>query len=341
MSERLRAVAVAGLGAPVLLKVAVAIAAAMTAMALAALVLSAWWAGSAGAGGFGCEADEVVPLGEGVAPAELVPLFEDAATRYRLGPRGPVILAALTKVESGFGRNMGPSSAGAVGWTQFMPATWQRYGVDADGDGRRDPFTAADAIHASARYLRASGAPGDWHRALFAYNHADWYVERVLREAERLELPGPAAPSAAAVCMPLAGSEVRGDGRIVAIPGSPGESIDVRILRDVLLLQRRFRFTITDGYAATGHAADGEHPLGLAVDVVPGPGGSWDDLDQLARWAEPRQGQPRVPFRYVGYDGDEGHGRGHHLHLSWDHTPTPSRRPPAASVHVLDRGSLP
>ena len=53
------------------------------------------------------------------------------------------------------------------------------YGVDANGDGRRDPADPAHAIHAAARYLRASGAPGDWYRAIFAYNHADWYVQEV------------------------------------------------------------------------------------------------------------------------------------------------------------------
>ena len=337
-------------GRALIVKVAAAFAAMAAVFAGGAVVVALWWASAAGAGGLRCEGGtNVVPLGQGVAPAELVPLFEAAASRYGLGARGPAILAALTKVESGFGQNMGPSSAGAVGWTQFMPATWRAYGVDANGDGRRDPFTAADAIHSSARYLRASGAPGDWRRALFAYNHADWYVDKVLAEAEAVAaVAGPAAPevSLAAVCEPDArlasGARVASRaGQIVAVPASPGESIDIRILRDVLLLQQRFRFAITDGYAPTGHAAAGEHPLGLAVDVVPGRGGSWDDIDRLATWAEPRQGQPRPPFRFVGYDGDAGHGRGHHLHLSWDHSPTPSRRPPAATVSVLDPEALP
>jgi len=346
---RMRDVAVAAAGAAVraslLAKVATLLAAVVAAVVVAALVLSMWWAANAGAGGVACRdgAAELVPLGDGTAPPELVPLFESAAARYRLGARGPAILAALTKVESGFGQNMGPSSAGAVGWTQFMPATWRQYGVDADGDGRRDPFTAADAIHSAARYLRASGAPDDWRRALFAYNHADWYVDKVLREAASLETAGPARPrTGLALCVaeptePARGgaARVEGRGQIVAIPGSPGETIDARILRDVLALQQRYRFTITDGYAPMGHAAAGEHPLGLAIDVVPGPEGSWDDIDALARWAEPRQGSPRPPFRYVGYDGDHAHGRGHHLHLSWDHSPAPERRPPASWVRVL------
>ena len=97
------------------------------------------------------------------------------------------VLAAINKIESGFGQNLGPSSAGAYGWMQFMPATWAAYGVDADGDGRRDPADPDDAIHAAARYLRASGAPRDWYRAVFAYNHADWYVREVLAQADQYQ----------------------------------------------------------------------------------------------------------------------------------------------------------
>jgi hypothetical protein len=117
-------------------------------------------------------------------PAELVPIYQSASERYRLGERGVPILAAINRIESGFGRNLGPSSAGAYGWMQFMPATWITYGVDADADGSRDPADPDDAIHAAARYLRASGAPRDWYRALFAYNHADWYVQQVLAAAD-------------------------------------------------------------------------------------------------------------------------------------------------------------
>ena len=69
------------------------------------------------------------------------------------------VLAAINKIESNFGRNMGPSSAGAIGWMQFMPSTWLRWGTDADGDGIADPWNPVDAIYSAARYLAASGAP--------------------------------------------------------------------------------------------------------------------------------------------------------------------------------------
>jgi murein DD-endopeptidase MepM/ murein hydrolase activator NlpD len=90
------------------------------------------------------------------------------------------VLGAINKVETNFGRNMGPSSAGAVGWMQFMPDTWLRWGVDANGDGIADPWNAEDAILAAARYLAAAGGREDIYRGVFAYNHADWYVREVL-----------------------------------------------------------------------------------------------------------------------------------------------------------------
>lgn len=107
---------------------------------------------------------------------------------------------------------------------------------------------------------------------------------------------------------------------IVAIPRHPGESIDARIVRQVDALSRAYRVKITDGYARTGHAANGEHPKGLAVDVIPdfARGGTWADVDRLAKRAEPQQNRPSPGLRWVGYDGDAGHGKGHHLHLSWD-----------------------
>jgi hypothetical protein len=117
-------------------------------------------------------------------PALLVPIYQHAAAAYGLGPQGPSVLAAINGIETAFGTNLNISSAGAVGWMQFMPETWAGYGVDANGDGVADPYDPEDAIHAAAAYLRASGAPGDWYNAVFAYNHADWYVAEVLANAQ-------------------------------------------------------------------------------------------------------------------------------------------------------------
>jgi Transglycosylase SLT domain len=117
-------------------------------------------------------------------PAVLVPIYQRAAAAYGLGPQGPSILAAINGIETAFGTNLNVSSAGAVGWMQFMPETWAGYGVDANGDGVADPYDPEDAIHAAANYLQASGAPSDWYNAVFAYNHADWYVAEVLANAQ-------------------------------------------------------------------------------------------------------------------------------------------------------------
>jgi murein DD-endopeptidase MepM/ murein hydrolase activator NlpD len=95
------------------------------------------------------------------------------------------VLAAIGFVESGHGANPGPSSAGALGPMQFLPGTWAAYGVDGDGDGRRNIMDPHDAIPGAARLLRANGAPSNWQRAIFAYNHADSYVRQVLSQAER------------------------------------------------------------------------------------------------------------------------------------------------------------
>ena len=134
-------------------------------------------------GRIGC-AGEAVGSVEGV-PARLVPIYRSASARYGLGERGPSILAAVNWVETGFGSDLAVSSAEAEGWMQFLPSSWATYGVDANGDGVKDPYNPWDAIFAAARLLRASGAPRDWHGAILSYNHAEWYVEKVERAAER------------------------------------------------------------------------------------------------------------------------------------------------------------
>jgi murein DD-endopeptidase MepM/ murein hydrolase activator NlpD len=112
---------------------------------------------------------------------QLLGLWQRAGATYGIPWQ---VLGAINKVESNFGRNMGPSSAGAVGWMQFMPSTWARWGLDANGDGVADPWNPDDAIFSAARYLAASGGGADLYRAVFAYNHADWYVQEVLGLAD-------------------------------------------------------------------------------------------------------------------------------------------------------------
>ncbi|GLX94399.1 lytic transglycosylase domain-containing protein [Herbidospora sp. NBRC 101105] len=93
------------------------------------------------------------------------------------------VLAAIGQVESSHGRNNGPSSAGALGPMQFMPATWRAYGVDGDGDGVADIWNAYDAVPGAANYLCATGAAGggeSLRKAVWAYNHSWDYVNKVL-----------------------------------------------------------------------------------------------------------------------------------------------------------------
>ena len=116
-------------------------------------------------------------------PPVLIPIYQRASEQYGLGPQGPAILAGINAIETAFGQNLGPSYAGAEGWMQFMPETWAMYGVDANGDGLKDPNNPEDAIFAAARYLSAAGMPTDTYGAIFAYNHADWYVSEVLANA--------------------------------------------------------------------------------------------------------------------------------------------------------------
>lgn len=96
------------------------------------------------------------------------------------------VLAAIGYVESRHGANTGPSSAGALGPMQFMPATWRSYGRDGDGDGRKDVHDPADAVPAAAAYLCAHGAATDLRGALWHYNHSQRYVADVLAVADRL-----------------------------------------------------------------------------------------------------------------------------------------------------------
>jgi hypothetical protein len=113
-------------------------------------------------------------------PPFLLSIYQAAGIEY--GIRWEV-LAAINEIETDYGRNLNVSSAGAVGWMQFMPSTWKVYGTDANKDKRKDPYNPVDAIFAAARYLKAAGYQDDVRRAIFAYNHADWYVDSVLLRA--------------------------------------------------------------------------------------------------------------------------------------------------------------
>jgi membrane-bound lytic murein transglycosylase B len=114
-------------------------------------------------------------------PLFLLPIYQAAAVQYGVPWQ---ILAAINEIETNYGTDLSVSTAGAVGWMQFMPATWIQYGVDALNSGYADPYNPVDAIFAAARYLRAAGAATDLHAAILAYNHSDEYVKSVLLRAK-------------------------------------------------------------------------------------------------------------------------------------------------------------
>ena len=116
-------------------------------------------------------------------PPFLLPIYQAAGIEY--GVRWEV-LAAINEIETDYGRNLNVSSAGALGWMQFMPASWEMFGVDGNQDGLKDPYNPVDAIFAAARYLKAAGADTDLRGAIFAYNHADWYVDSVILRARHI-----------------------------------------------------------------------------------------------------------------------------------------------------------
>ena len=133
--------------------------------------------------GAGVEAGGVSALAQREIPPEYLRLYQQAARRYGLDW---AILAGIGRVECDHGRDPDPScthagavnAAGAGGPMQFLASTWATYGVDADGSGTADRWDAADAIYGAANDLRASGAPNDYRAAIYAYNHAGWYVDR-------------------------------------------------------------------------------------------------------------------------------------------------------------------
>ncbi|MDX8030999.1 bifunctional lytic transglycosylase/C40 family peptidase [Lentzea sp. BCCO 10_0856] len=105
------------------------------------------------------------------------------------------ILAAIGKVETNHGRSplpgvsSGENYAGAGGPMQFLQSTFDgviaRHPLPAGGATPPSRYNPHDAIYAAAYYLCDSGAPKDLRKAIFAYNHADWYVDEVLAQAKK------------------------------------------------------------------------------------------------------------------------------------------------------------
>jgi hypothetical protein len=153
------------------------------------------------------------------------------------------------------------------------PSTWDRYGVDGNGDGRTSPYDPADAIPAAARYLRASGAPADYRRALFAYNHAGWYVADVLAKAAEYRGPPRGSPSLPNVTATV--HEVLRDARITLTAMQradlAGGLVDPRLVSTLAAITRRHTVVVTSlrsdhsTYTVDGNLSN--HAAGRAMDI--------------------------------------------------------------------------
>jgi hypothetical protein len=296
-------------------------------------------------------------------PRRLRPIYLEAGARFGLGTRGPTILAGINKVETNFGRNLATSSSGAIGWMQFLPSTWRIYGVDGDGDGRKDPFDPADAINGAAKYLRASGAPGNWNGAIFAYNHASWYVNEVLGYArrygdlgqrldERCVSVGGGADLKRAVRLASPRAFTMLPSRAMAGGRAP-EAVDARLYPDVIWMFRTHDLRVVAAREA-GHHTHGD---GTAVDLVPAGSQAvrhWHaTAERLARdlgWTPGCGASGSRPacklvsaIQFVGYNGYPGHGDPNHagstphIHVSWVSSSFGSAAlsPPPAWVYVF------
>jgi len=287
-------------------------------------------------------------------PARYLTLYRQAGEHYRVPWQ---VLAGIGTIESDHGRSAAPGVRSGVnahgccaGPMQFNlrdgpPSTWQRYGVDGDGDGITDVYEPADAIASAANYLGAllRNAGGYASRAILGYNHSQAYVEDVLtraraytdaHDAARVETGAASLVMAACASGGLEGLagpvDLRAARRLTAartyreLPpwtlASAGSSVtvDARIYDNVIWILRRYRLRVTAAREA-GHRTHGD---GTAVDLIPADGVTqpvWDaSAGRLARdlgWAPAcghsgsRPGCPLVPaIQFVGYDGYPSHG---------------------------------
>jgi hypothetical protein len=243
----------------------------------------------------GCGSGEDVAGLAPAVPRRLVPIYDGAAERFHLGPRGPAVLAGINFRETDFGADVATSSAGAEGWMAFLPSTFEEWGVDGNGDGVKDIFNAADAIYSAANYLHDSGAPGDWWKAVFAYNHADWYVEQVLAAASRFTLKG----------------TVQSGSSCAAAAVAPNEAVAKMLAEAERLTPIRSSTGYTWGgsHGISPTPADGPFDCSSAVSHELQVGGFENETmttEQLVGWGDPGPGR-WVTIFVKAYAGDDSH----------------------------------
>jgi hypothetical protein len=156
-------------------------------------------------------------------PPFLLPIFQAAGVAYDVPWQ---VLAAINQIETDFGRNLSPSSAGGLGWMQILPQAWKQYAVDANADGVEDPYNPADAIFTAARFLAAAGAGHNIDAALRAFNPASWFAGSVHLRAQLIGgLPADLLNSVTGLTegvMPVAGTA-----RFAVGPAAPAPSVSL------------------------------------------------------------------------------------------------------------------
>lgn len=228
------------------------------------------------------------PTARAEIPPAYLRLYMRAGRQYGIDPW---VLAGIGAIETDHGRSDAPGVRSGVnsfgccaGPMQFSvvgsPSTWERYGVDGDGDGRRSPYDPADAIPAAARYLVASGAPQDYRAAIFAYNHAGWYVDEVLAKAAAyraaVKLPGGGGslgrrvpPETRTVPAVLHNPRITLTG--VQRSDLRSGTIDPRLVATLAWIGRRHSVTITalksDHSRFTAGGTVSNHAAGRAMDI--------------------------------------------------------------------------
>jgi len=249
-------------------------------------------------------------------PGAIRALYEKAAARYRVPW---ALLAGVGMEETAHGRTTATSSAGARGLMQFMPGTWRMYGTDGDGDGRAVITNSADSVMSAARYLAATGGTrtSGIRKALFAYNHATWYVNDVLHYAHHYAAGGAggvgttdSTATGEALCDP--GAE-GGDGEVGPVPDGPSgtcppsgsaaeRGLKPNALRGLRCVKQAFPWIRSmGGVGPRPNVSD--HPAGRAVDfMIP----AWNTAAgnargwQVARWLQKNAARLRV--KYIIFD---------------------------------------
>lgn len=265
-------------------------------------------------------------------PQELIGLFQSAAETCE--GLDWTILAAIHKVETGFGTGGATSSAGAQGPMQFMPSTFEAYGVDGDGDRIARINDVEDAIFSAANLLCANGAgdPARLATAIWNYNHSQMYVNEVLTLASNygvISLPDGVAYAAA--------RDLLRNPRVVLTPNARADLeagvVDQRLVSLLAWIAERHTISITvfktghSKYTRSGNVS--LHFTGGAADIffVDGLPVSYDNrgaellVRELAQLTSSlRPSELGHPFGAIGFPGgftDADHRD--HLHVGFDH----------------------